>query len=167
MADKTGHDASRARRGPDEPAHEGGPTRGAAAAAARGARHAARAGLSTRRSMLVCGPRLPPQNPSVTQSGTTSSLCGQMPPVVKQTRFWTSATIWNIAPDARPIQLLHRQCTRQQLLERSRAHQYCTSHSCSALSRVERVCSAASAIVGVRGRVRPTVGATGGNSQNN
>jgi hypothetical protein len=43
-----------------------------------------------RLSMPVLGPRLPPQKPSVTQSGTTGSLCGQIPPVVKQNRCSTS-----------------------------------------------------------------------------
>jgi hypothetical protein len=57
--------------------------------------------------MPVRGPLFPPQNPSVTQSGTTSSLWGHIPPVVKQ-----CLSDWNILkrPFLTPQDSRQKQC---------------------------------------------------------
>lgn len=85
--------------------------------------------------MPVRGPLFPPQNPSVTQSGTTSSLWGHIPPVVKQ-----CLSDWNIlkrpflTPDT-PDRCKAKPCarTKKSVRQNRSTHRKCSSAAAAAL----------------------------------
>jgi hypothetical protein len=85
--------------------------------------------------MPVRGPLFPPQNPSLTQSGTTSSLWGHIPPVVKQ-----CLSDWNIlkrpflTPDT-PDRCKAKPCarTKKSVRQNRSTHRKCSSAAAAAL----------------------------------